>query len=258
MQMAVSLVAAALAANGATPETSLKEQLERVAQQSIFFGHQSVGMNVLDGLRELSAAEGVPLRIVEGPPAPATFAHAFVAENGNPRLKLQTFRRALDGREPAIALLKFCFVDFSATTDVAELFAEYRATVTALKAQHPRTVFVHVTVPLTTVQGGVKAMLKRALGKAPAGAAENVRRAGFNALLRAEYEGREPLFDLAAAESTRPDGTRETVDWDGRVVPAQVPEYSSDGAHLNETGRRRAARALVATLASLSPAIVSR
>lgn len=34
-----------------------------------------------------------------------------------------------------------------------------------LKRSHARTVFVHVTLPLTTVQSGWKALVKRALGR---------------------------------------------------------------------------------------------
>jgi len=44
----------------------------------------------------------------------------------------------------------------------------------------PAVTFVHVTVPLTIVQTGAKAWLKRRLGKAPWGEQENVVRHRFN------------------------------------------------------------------------------
>ena len=53
-----------------------------------------------------------------------------------------------------IALVKFCYVDFDAGTDVPALFAAYQATLASLEGRYPRTTFVHVTAPLTTVQGG--------------------------------------------------------------------------------------------------------
>ena len=225
-------------------------RLETLAQRSVFFGHQSVGMNLLEGLRDLAGEQKVPLRIVEGPPAPGTFAHRFVPENGDPLRKLKSFASGLEP-SPQIAMLKFCFVDFDARTDAAALFARYQAALADLQARHPQTVFVHVTVPLTTAQGGPKAWVKKLLGRAPAGVAENAKRDEYNALLRAAYQGRAPLFDLAAIESTRPDGSRESVEWNGREVPALVPAYASDGAHLNAEGRRRAAERLAGVLAAV-------
>jgi hypothetical protein len=149
-----------------------------------------------------------------------------------------------------IALVKFCYVDIEAGTDVPALFAAYQSTLASLKARYPRTTFVHVTAPLTTVQGGLKAFVKRLLGRSPAGMAENARREEFNALLRQATSGKEPLFDLALAESTAPDGRTETFDWNGRPVPALVPAYTGDGGHLDGDGRHRAARLLVSVLAS--------
>jgi lysophospholipase L1-like esterase len=107
-----------------------------------------------------------------------------------------------------------------------------------------------VTLPLTTVQTGLKAFAKRLLGRAPYGTVENVRREEYNELLRAAYAGREPLFDLARIESTAPDGSAVRVRWQGAVAPALAAQYTDDGGHLNVEGRRRAARELIAVLAA--------
>lgn len=245
-------------AAGADPR--LHAELEHISQQRIFFGHQSVGMNLLDGLRQLAATAGVPVRIAEVPAAsgvgPATFGHGFVAENGNPLKKIQNFERAL-GPQPArldLALLKFCYLDFTADTDAKALFAHYRGMVERLRTRNPGTIFVHVTAPLTDVQGGPKALLKRLLGRAPYGTVENLRREEYNTLLRERYLGSEPVFDLARIESTAPDGTAVTVEWNGRVAPAMAPAYTDDGGHLNAAGKLRAARALVSVLATGQPA----
>jgi hypothetical protein len=244
----------------ATDATRLHSDLQSLARRSVLFGHQSVGMNVLDGVARLAAREGVVLKVVDVTSAPSvssgTFSHAFEPENGKPEMKLQSFARrieALSATPPELALVKFCYVDFDAGTDAAALFARYQATLADLRRRSPGITFVHVTVPLTTVQGGAKAFLKRLGGGTPYGLAENARRDDYNQLVRRAYRGHEPLFDLAELESTRPDGGRETVDWKGRAVPALAVDYASDDGHLNNTGQERAAAALLAVLASARP-----
>ncbi len=252
-------VAAANAATVATAESdaTLHAELEHISQQRIFFGHQSVGANLLDGIRDLSKMAAVPVRIVEAPNAgsvpPATFGHTFVAKNGEPLLKLQNFEQAFS-QHPAgidLALFKFCYADINADTDVKALFLRYRASIDRLRAENPGTTFLHVTVPLTEVKGGLKASIKRLLERAPDGVLENLRREEYNALLRQTYQGREPIFDLARVESTAPDGSVVTAEWNGRVAPTMVPAYTDDGGHLNLAGRLRAARELVSVLAAV-------
>jgi hypothetical protein len=255
--LAVLGVAAEARASG---DPRLRADLQGVARRTVFFGHQSVGMNLLDGIARIASREGVSLTVkdVTSSPmvAPGILSHAFEPENGKPEMKLLGFARhleALSASPPDIALVKFCYVDFDAGTDVAALFARYQATLADLRARSPGTTFVHVTVPLTTVQSGPKALLKRVIGRAPYGLAENARREDYNQLLRQAYRGREPIFDLASVESTRPDGTRETVSWKGRAVPALLADYALDDGHLNEAGQERAARAFLAVLAAARP-----
>lgn len=260
--MTSALLALAVASSSATASTAdtdakLRAELERVAQQRIYFGHQSVGNNLLDGVRQLAAKAGVPLRLAESPSAsgvpPATLGHTPVARNGDPLLKLQSFEQAM-GQQPAgldIALVKFCYVDISDGTDAKALFTRYRAAMDGLKATHPGTTFVHVTTPLTIAQSGLKAALKNLIGRVPYGVMENQRREEYNALLRQAYQGREPIFDLARVESIAPDGTAVAVEWKGVASPAMAPAYTDDGGHLNAAGKLRAARELISVLASI-------
>lgn len=239
----------------AAADEALRADLRLLATKRIYFAHQSVGANILQGVTELSGRAGVPLRIVQAPRASAvpadTFGHFFVPENGAPLEKLANFETALGANSGIdIALIKFCYVDIDATTDAAALFAHYQATIAKLRAQNPRTIFVHVTLPLTIVQTGPKALAKRLLGRAPYGTIENVRREEYNALMRRAYAGREPLFDLARLESHAPDGKLVTVAWDGRTVPAMASAYTDDGGHLNARGRDLAARELILALAA--------
>jgi lysophospholipase L1-like esterase len=148
--------------------------------------------------------------------------------------------------------VKLCYVDFHAGTDPAALFARYQSTLAELKRRHPGTTFVHFTAPLTITQGGWKPLVKKLIGRETS-EPENARREAYNALVRSAYQGKEPLFDVARLESTRPDGGAETVAWKGQQVPVLVPAYTDDGAHLNAAGQDRVARALVAFLAGLPP-----
>ena len=250
------------AAAGATQDFGLRADLLRLSQRRIFFGHQSVGMNLLDGVRQIAGRyPEVALHVVEtsdaGELAPGTFAHGFMPENGDPERKLESFERVLSsgiGVAADVAFIKFCYTDFSAATDVPALFARYQATLRALHARYPRTIFVHVTTPLTTVEGGAKSTLKRLLGRTPNGVLENAKREHFNELLRSAYLGKKPVFDLARLESSAPDGHREIFAWKGTQVPALLSSYTEDGGHLTPDARVRFARELIALLASLPQA----
>jgi len=257
----VVLMASFMTASCAGParptESRLKTDFDRVARRRVFFGHQSVGMNLLDGVRRLAEQEGAGYRVVEttDPSAlvPATLLHSFVAENGNPERKLASFERALDsgiGDVADVALLKFCYVDFGPSTDAGSLFAKYQAMLARQRARHPRLAFVHVTVPLTTVQGGWRGLVTRALGRVPAGLAENAKREEYSDLVRRAYAGKEPVFDLARLEATAPDGSVVSASDGVREVPALAAGYTEDGGHLNPDAQLRLARELLSTLAS--------
>ena len=244
----------------APPDVSLRADLERVAALNVFFGHQSVGYDIVEGLADLATLAGMrfPVAEVSGSlgGAPGGFLHGRIDANGNPDLKLQNFSRLL-GTAPGpgvnVAFLKFCYVDVGSETDVLALFTRYQSTVASIREHQPSTAIVHFTIPLTTVQGGLKSFVKRLLGRAPYGAADNVSRERYNDLLRAAYAGREPVVDIARIESTKNDGALWLVEWDGRSVPGMVPAYTDDGGHLNREGRARVARELVSVLARIQP-----
>lgn len=247
-----------LASSPQPTDAGLRPALERLSKRRVFFGHQSVGANILQGLSELSAEVGVPLAPVEGTSGTLlerpVFAHALVGRNEDPESKIAQFRAALlagAGEKAEIAFFKFCYVDFTPTTDVEALFARYRAAMEELRARFPNAQLVHVTAPLTTIQRGAKGWLKNHLGSGAYGERENVKREQYNALLRAAYQGREPVFDLAKLESTTEGGGGEVFERDGKNWPALAPAYTDDGGHLNAAGRRRVAKALAEFLASL-------
>lgn len=225
----------------------------RVTESRIYFGHQSVGRNIIDGLRELSASHTErPLTIVASREAASTPAlvEFTVGENGRPESKLADFTNAVNqigDTAGAIAIFKYCYLDFTAETDVEQLFARHRDAVRAIRVRHPRLTFVHVTTPLTTTETGPRYLVKRLLGKSTTRDA-NAKRNAFNAMLLKEFSG-EPVFDLARVESTRPDGSRSFFTAGGDTVYTLAPELTDDGGHLNAAGRRAAAAALTAVIA---------
>ena len=75
---------------------------------------------------------------------------------------------------------------------------------------------------------------------------DNIARHEFNELLRIEYTQRAPIFDLEALECSRPGEDPEAISFlQGAKVYSLRPEYTTDGGHLNATGRARIAAELV-------------
>jgi hypothetical protein len=198
---------------------STTEGFTAVARTRVFFGHQSVGMNVLDAVPDVYADHGVsapPIEQGRTEPGPngGFIAHQFIGENGKPLLKLEDFDHAMRGgmgRQVDVALMN---LDVRSGMDVDALFARYRDTMGASARDFPNVTFIHVTVPLNT----------DALEWAKAG---NVARERFNALIRGEYAGHH-LFDIAAIESTKPDGTRVSGSYDNQGYFALYDRYASD------------------------------
>jgi hypothetical protein len=238
------------------------EDLTAVARTRVFFGHFSVGMNVLNAVPGVYADHGVsapPIEQGRAEPGPngGFIAHKFIGEHVKPNFEDfdRTMRHGM-GRQVDVALMKFCWGDIDSDTDVDALFARYRDTMAALERDFPDVTFIHVTVPLTKEPGlfkKLKVRLKTLLGRPdPLGQAANVARERLNALIRREYAGRH-LFDLAAIESTKPDGTRVSGSYDNQGYFALYDGYASDmGEHLNAVGAKIAATAFLEAIAQAS------
>lgn len=239
--------------DGAKPAMREGEAAKALEGASIFFGHQSVGNNILDGVEALLASEGLSERLavkrgvaaLEGP----GLYDAEIGENRDPVGKMADFEarlRAGMGKADA-AFMKLCYVDVLDSTDLQALFKEYKAMVARIEAAHPRLRLLHFTVPLTVAESGAKASLKRALGKSVDW--DNRARAKYNGLLRAEYGATGRLFDLAMLEATDESGSYREYRSQGEAYLALRPAYAADEGHLNEAGSRRAAAALLSFLA---------
>ena len=219
-------------------------------EKKIYFGHQSVGADILNGVAELAGKgnqvgfEVLSLEEVNEISAPAVY-HSRIGQNTKPLTKIKDFARVLRsgvGKEVDMAFFKFCYVDFSKQSDVERVFNKYKEMVDGLQNDFPLLRICHITVPLTSKQKGIKAWIKKLLGRPVRGYAGNMARNRFNELLRQEYEC---IFDLAKAESTYPDGHRSYFKKNGKNWFTLVSKYTNDGGHLNNLGRKVAAKSFI-------------
>ena len=191
----------------------------KLSEKKIFFGHQSVGNNIIDGIKDLLKKNPqIKLNIVKTTNPQdfnkPLFAHAGVGKNTDPQSKIDAFAGFMEkriGDRADIAFFKLCFADIIGTTDVNRVFNAYKNTMSRIKKRYPKTTFVHVTVPLLRIKKTFKVWTKRKLGKRDNwGYDGNIMRNEFNELLIREYNGKEPVFDLARIESTFADGGRSS------------------------------------------------
>jgi hypothetical protein len=236
------------------PDNSL--DLRTIQQKRILFGHQSVGVNILDGIKDImieNKSATLNLLPVDSllPTSQSFFTDSKIGSNTDPVSKCKAFSETIGrlGGNIDIAFMKFCYVDITAGSKIDSIFNEYQSTIESLKKAYPHITFVHVTVPLTARAGGIKQLIKKVLGYKSNNDLDNIARNDFNLLMTTRFSG-ESIFDLAAIESTYPDGKRESFENEGKVYYSMVGDYTNDGGHLNTTGRRIAAISLIETLTS--------
>ncbi len=191
-----------------------EEQLLKLLGQRIYFGHQSVGYDIVRGLVDLcDSTPGLKkINILEiedgaGIDGPG-FYHSAIGRNRVPESKIEAFRERLESmsssEELDVAFFKLCYVDIHELTNVEELFSHYVEAMAELKSRFMETIFVHVTVPLTVRPSGIRNSIKNLVK----GDTANMARCRYNDLMTAHYAGFEPVFDLARIESTLSDGRR--------------------------------------------------
>ena len=232
------------------------QDLQSFATTRVFFGHQSVGGNVIDGLAPTFAAAGLPApSIIEaresGDGSSGALLHAHVGANGDPLGKIRDFNDLMNGSlgdNVDVALMKLCYVDVVAGTDVDAVFAAYAATMAELEAKHPSVRFLYTTVPLSTDRGW-KSIVKSWIGRDDQmGPADNLARERYNQLVRARYGSSGRLFDIAGIEATMRDApTQRTAD--GSTYYVLNAALAADPGHLNELGSRLAAAELIRIVA---------
>jgi hypothetical protein len=237
-------------------EQRICDDLKIIGSKRIYFGHQSVGNNLLDGVRDIQSACGdtsvrlinlAEIQDVTGP----FFAESTVGRNKEPFSKCTAFAEAVERFSEVpldIAFMKFCYVDFTSNTNVNHVFDAYCVMVDSLKTAMPHTTLIHVSVPLLNQTVGWKRFLKSMIGRADEREGANLQRARYNRLLASRFSN-DPIFDLARVESTLPDGTRNATEVNGEAVYYLLGDFTDDGGHLNGRGRVEAAREMLRVLA---------
>jgi hypothetical protein len=236
----------------------LDKDLQTLAGARVFFGHQSVGKNIIAGIETLSGDfQEIDLNITEDINGMAgdsgSLLHSAVGKNREPLSKCVDFARIIDEELAGkidYALLKFCYIDINRDSDVVKLFDDYKRTMDDLISNHPEIRFIHTTVPLRHSPGGAGVWVRELLGRPNNSKLDNVKRNQFNQLLRDNYT-HSPIVDIAASESTYPSGKREAFKMDGQTYYSLIGEYTDDGGHLNEKGRAWVATAFVRELAQI-------
>ena len=223
-----------------------------ITKKRILFGHQSVGNNILTGVRSLASQAGVNLKIIESRSVGTDFgiSHFSVGRNEDPLSKINDFSDTLKSgafKGLDVALMKLCYIDINADTDVRKLAEEYQYSLENLSKQFPHTVFIAVTAPIRTVQRGPKAWLKKIFGRMPGGYAENIRRQEYNDILRHNCGQLVRLFDLAMVEA---EGAGN-CEFQGKSLEVLNPLMSDDGGHLNAHGQHYVAAKLLKFIATL-------
>jgi hypothetical protein len=237
-----------------------KEEWSKLSTLKIYFGHQSVGNNILSGIKDLmDQYPYIKLGIVETTDSKdmgkGVLAHSRVGQNNDPRAKLDDFSKILNegiGKKADIVALKFCYLDIDKKTDVSKLFEDYKLSIQKLKQKYPDLKIIHFTEPLTVSNTSWKTTLKKILGKKDFWEFDdNIRRNQYNEMLVKEYAGKEPIFDIARIESTKQDEARQSFELNGETYYSLSPEYTKDGGHLNEVGRKIVAENFLLLLINL-------
>ena len=181
-----------------------------VKQKKVFFGHQSVGYNILSGIESLTTEINLhELDKIENIDTPGIY-HAKIGKNGFPKSKVDAFIQKLRendfGNKIDVAFLKFCYVDFNKDSDIHDIINYYIKSIKLMSHEFPKLRIIHVTVPLTVHSYGIRNYIRTLIF----GDISNVKRNQYNSLLINIYKDSAAIYDLAALESRYPDGTRES------------------------------------------------
>jgi len=233
-------------------KNKLDSSLKLIQDKKIFFGHQSVGQNIISGLEDLCVKlSDCKLNVMTiddyTEQHESFFLHARIGRNANPYEKcddFSTYLRTYELKNFDIALMKFCYVDINLETDILALFNYYNRKIEILQEKYPNLIFIHVTVPLVEENNFWKKTLLKLSGKADNVALQNINREKFNNILRQKYKHL-AIYDLARIESTFSDGKRNEYSYNGEVYYSMINEYTSDGGHLNDLGEELSAIGLI-------------
>ncbi|MGO8836596.1 MAG: hypothetical protein ACLQAH_02690 [Limisphaerales bacterium] len=196
--------------------------MDQIGQLKWYFAHASVGEYMMDGIAALHATNASFYQIsgvsaATNPPAVTEAGVIYDFDRGNPGWwqKFDLFQSCVSNgwRYPLvnIAMNKLCFIDADAILDWC---TDY---VSTLESAFPETMFVYMTMPLTTYQDSDNY-------------ARNVYNDGMRDWCRTNNR---VLFDVADIEAHDTNGVLCTYVYSDRVCQYLWPGYnaSGDGGH---------------------------
>jgi hypothetical protein len=209
----------------------------------ILFAHMSVGNDILSGLSAENRVldKQIAIKKIEATSSSdipgGGICDIEIGANTQPLQKLSNLRQFLlsnnNGRLFDLVGIKFCYVDITQKTDIHALLKEYAEVLKDIKERYPHITFVHFTVPLTAHYSSLKNRVKYFI----LGDQNNIKRTAYNALLCDAYKN-EVIIDIARIESSYPDGSRLKHAYFQSSHYSLLPEYTTDGGHLNELGKK--------------------
>ena len=224
----------------------VKEDVAALKLRKVYFGHKSVGGNIVAGIKRISDInmrtaynqpenndQSLRTNIAQLASGPAFVEHD-IGSDGQPFNKIASFRRFMNEiirDNVEIAFFKFCYMDIDNNTSVNALIAAYKEAMDELHTRFPNVIIAHFTVPLYSRQASF----------------HNSVREQFNKWLRETYKDK--VFDIAVIQSVASNGTT-ALSWDNATI-AMADEWTNDGGHLNEAGQNRIGGALIAFLAQV-------
>lgn len=245
------------------PEPSLKNvsaaQWDMISQKRIYWGHRSIGSNIINGIRDL-VQKYPQIKVKISRPEDGIRAdegcviHYRVGQQASPETIALDFMALSDTAvQRDIDFVLAGFTPFYGEKDMDGILSDYKAAVGFLKKKYPDTIFIHETFPLLHSETTWKTRIKKILGRSGTWEyARNIRINEFNKRLREAYLDKEPFFDIAKIQSTLPDGSRSVFTLAGERYYHMVRDYTYDNYHLNEKGREIVARHLLSLLVSLT------
>ena len=146
------------------------QDIQKLLNKKIFFGHMSVGYNIIDGLNDIIREDprffGFSIfEITDGVNIlDPGFYHQRNGKNGFPTSKCDAFKNFLIndniGTQFDIVFFKFCYVDLNENSDVKEILEIYINTLEEVSKKFPNLKIIPVTVPLKAHNFTLKQRIK--------------------------------------------------------------------------------------------------
>ena len=245
-----------------------------ITQLYMFFGHNSVGGEIVDGLgsvvqnlriishsRSLISSNGAAYFNQNGSRQPGLLnvsTYDLYRNYGQARQSVELFveqvrfiingNATIPGQRLDIVFLKFCFYAFYDMTDEqADLLFDYYATqMDALQSQYPELIVVHFTQTI------------RPCGNFQNIYDANTRSMHYRSRMLERYGHTGRVFDLALIEATAPNGQVNHCSYRDNagnpvlgLYQSYAPSSTSNDGHLSTAGRQAVARRLADFLANV-------